>query len=198
MGRREHRLEQWLRRHRFAGEDPRGIHGLPRPPREHPGAILDARRHPRLRRTTSASSAQLAALASTPSSHAGALHVTGTPSATAGRDEITAAAVGRRLAGTTAGARGVPRPRRATWPWWCRPARSCRSRSTVRGSSRVTSVHWSSSSTRALPTEAAWPRGRDGVSTAAALPSSADQAASAADRGFVDAVIGGLLGFLIG
>ena len=62
----------------------------------------------------------------------------------------------------------------------------------------VTSVRWSSSSTRALPTEAAWPRGRDGVSTAAALPSMRIEAASAADRGFVDAVIGGLLGFLIG
>ena len=58
----------------------------------------------------------------------------------------------------------------------------------------VTSVRWSSSSTRALPTEAARPRGRDGVSTAATLPSMRIEAASAADRGFVDAVIGGLLG----
>jgi uncharacterized protein YkwD len=58
------------------------------------------------------------------------------------------------------------------------------------------SVRWSSFATRALPTEAAWPRGD--AWAAASFPSLRIEAASAADRGFVDAVIGGLLGFLIG
>jgi hypothetical protein len=60
----------------------------------------------------------------------------------------------------------------------------------------ASSVRWSSFATRALPTEAAWPRG-DGWA-GASVPSLRIEAASAADRGFVDAVIGGLLGFLIG
>lgn len=58
------------------------------------------------------------------------------------------------------------------------------------------SARWSSAATRALPSDDAWPRGRDAV---APLGSSLRvQAAAAADRGFVEAVIGGLLGFLIG
>ena len=48
LGRREHRLEQRLQRRRFAGRHPPGLHGLARPPRQHPGAELHARRRGRL------------------------------------------------------------------------------------------------------------------------------------------------------
>ncbi len=56
---------------------------------------------------------------------------------------------------------------------------------------------WSSHATRALPYPDAWPRG-DAVAVSAPLPSLRVESAEAADAGFVEGVIGTLLGFTLG
>ena len=88
----------------------------------------------------------------------------------------------------------TPTPRRVDVPV---PARPVSSRP-LDGPAPVGigAAHRSSAATRALPSDAAWPRGRDAVASSTA--SLRVEAAGAADRGFVEAVIGGLLGFLIG
>ncbi len=89
----------------------------------------------------------------------------------------------------------TPSPRHVAVPVPTRPTSSHPLDGPVAVATRP--AQWSAIATRVLRFEAAWPLGRDAAASSGGA-SLRVEAATAADRGFVEAVIGGLLGFLIG